>query len=237
MFRKLLEKATKLMGQAQTVIDEKLQRYGGVLGQLAVLKYDDFLTAVFELNEISCSLPDPHGKTLQFEVKEGTDSTVLWKSTVRIRCKKLNKVKQVEECRIMNLHQFVQLYNNITLCVSSQERSEVTASQGAAEKLPEALEASIILQSIGGYEGDVHECCICMDAKTDIILSCNHMYCEKCIDRWDVNHHKCPVCRQEMKNQKESWVLPEKPDEEEVADYVMGVADKAGAREPLGKPV
>ncbi|XP_070552159.1 RING finger protein 141-like [Ptychodera flava] len=236
MFRKVVEKVTQIMGQTQAAAIEKIHKHGGILGQLTVLKYDDFLALVSELNEIASSLPDPGGKKLQFEVKFGTDTSVLWKSTVRIRCKKLDRENQMEQSRVMNLHQFVQLYNTMTSCVSSQESADDSnGNSSQAESTP--LQASTILQKIGGYEDDSMDCCICMDAKTDVILPCNHMYCEKCIDTWDVSHHFCPVCRQEIKNQKESWVLPEKPDEEEVADYLMGVAGKTGRREPDFRPL
>ncbi|XP_006812631.1 RING finger protein 141-like isoform X1 [Saccoglossus kowalevskii] len=237
MFKKLLERITKVMGQAHTTVHENLLKYGGILGQLTVLRYQDFLHAICELNEIAGTLHDSQGKKLQFEVKRGTDNTVLWKSTVRVRCKKLNNENQVELTRIMNLHQFVQLYNSITRCVTSSHDEESQAQEGTSQMLTGPLEASAILKTIGGFESDISECCICMDARTDIILTCNHMYCEKCIDKWNVNHHQCPICRQEIKNKEEPWVLPEKPDDEEVAKYLIGVADKMGHQEPNVRPV
>ncbi|XP_006812632.1 RING finger protein 141-like isoform X2 [Saccoglossus kowalevskii] len=200
MFKKLLERITKVMGQAHTTVHENLLKYGGILGQLTVLRYQDFLHAICELNEIAGTLHDSQGKKLQFEVKRGTDNTVLWKSTVRVRCKKLNNENQVELTRIMNLHQFVQLYNSITRCVTSSHDEESQAQEGTSQMLTGPLEASAILKT-------------------------------------NVNHHQCPICRQEIKNKEEPWVLPEKPDDEEVAKYLIGVADKMGHQEPNVRPV
>ncbi len=38
-------------------------------------------------------------------------------------------------------------------------------------------------------------CCICMENKPNLILSCTHSYCETCIKEWQVTSLSCPVCR------------------------------------------
>ena len=49
-----------------------------------------------------------------FEVKPGTDATVLWKGTVRIKCIKLDPVEQkVEKSRELNLKQFLQVLRSV----------------------------------------------------------------------------------------------------------------------------
>ena len=42
-----------------------------------------------------------------------------------------------------------------------------------------------ITEDCGNAEkSTAEECCICMDRKAQIMLSCNHNYCEQCIDAW-----------------------------------------------------
>lgn len=34
-----------------------------------------------------------------------------------------------------------------------------------------------------------------MESKSNLILSCTHNYCEKCIEEWQVTSDTCPICR------------------------------------------
>ena len=53
---------------------------------------------------------DSNGKQLVFAVKKGTDSTLLWKGTVRIACVKLDPVtKKVDTYRFLNLGEFLRV--------------------------------------------------------------------------------------------------------------------------------
>ena len=58
--------------------------------EIAGLNYEEFLDYVSELNEISSHFLDANGKQLVFAVKKGTDSTALWKGTVRVACVKVS---------------------------------------------------------------------------------------------------------------------------------------------------
>ena len=55
------------------------------------LSYDVFLSTITEVNKISGHFLDTNGKQLVFAVKKGTDSSFLWKATVRIACVKIGK--------------------------------------------------------------------------------------------------------------------------------------------------
>lgn len=53
---------------------------------------------------------DSDGKQLVFVVKKGSDSSILWKGTVKIICLKYDtETKQMESCRILNLAQFLKV--------------------------------------------------------------------------------------------------------------------------------
>ena len=48
----------------------------------------------------------------------------------------------------------------------------------------------------------------------------------------NVNHKTCPICRAKVDNSDDTWVLTEKPDQNEMAyettGYLMGLADRTG---------
>ena len=53
---------------------------------------------------------DADGKQLVFVVKKGSDSSILWKGTVRIVCLKYHpELKTMEDCRLLNLVQFMRV--------------------------------------------------------------------------------------------------------------------------------
>ncbi|XP_022088358.1 RING finger protein 141-like [Acanthaster planci] len=83
----------------------------------------------------------------------------------------------------------------------------------------------VSLESID--EGD---CCICMEKKADIVLSCTHTYCQLCIEDWRKQHNTCPMCMDDMGNAKDLWALPDKPDADEMTAYLMSIADSKEQR-------
>lgn len=49
-------------------------------------------------------------------------------------------------------------------------------------------------------ETDDCECSICYnDKKNEVILKCNHSFCEECIKSWEKINKTCPLCRKNIK--------------------------------------
>ena len=82
--------------------------------RLTVISYEEFLEDIRQLNEISSRYLDDNGKQLVFAVKKGTDSTILWRATVRIACVKLDaQTRKIESCRALSLKQFLVVYSKL----------------------------------------------------------------------------------------------------------------------------
>lgn len=45
-------------------------------------------------------------------------------------------------------------------------------------------------------QDDDELCCICEEKRSDIMLQCYHLFCEKCIETWLFKKiNSCPLCR------------------------------------------
>lgn len=220
----------QLSGQTMmTRLPEKLVKHAGLVRDSGYLTYDEFLGRVAELNDVTAKLAAGQQKHLLFEVQPGSDASALWKVAVRIVCTKINKVDgMVEASRIMNLYQFIQLYRDIT-----SQAAEVLSAGGASEgpsgqlSSAESCQASMWMGRVKQLT-DEEECCICMDGKADLILPCAHSFCQKCIDKWSGQSRNCPICRLQVTAANESWVMSDVPTEEDIAGYILNLADEAG---------
>ncbi|XP_063053729.1 RING finger protein 141 [Engraulis encrasicolus] len=216
----------QLTGQAVGRLPEKLCKHAGLVRESGYLTYEEFLGRVAELNEVTAKLAAGQQKHLLFEVQPGSDSSALWKVAVRIVCTKINKEDGVVEAsRIMNLYQFIQLYKDVT-----SQAAEVFSGEAAASGQLSSVESCQASMWMGRVKQltDEEECCICMDGKADLILPCAHSFCQKCIDKWSGQNRNCPICRIQVTAANESWVMSDAPTEEDIAGYILNLADEAG---------
>lgn len=227
-------------------IQEEICRHARVFSELAGLTYEDFQSCLAKLNAISKQCMDSNGKQLVFAVKKGTDSTLLWKGTVRIACVKLDPVtKKVDTYRFLNLGEFLRVFKTLqcqlaaaqqsshsenTLNSSSSEASASstvnTQSPAVMDKRP--LTASMLLEKVdnatGCYSGTAEkliECCICLERKPDVMLPCAHSYCMPCIEQWNVNNKTCPICRETLDSTDDTWVISEVPGSQEISEEIL----------------
>ncbi|KAM9301631.1 RING finger protein 141 [Gastrophryne carolinensis] len=210
-------------------LPEKVVKHVTLVRESGFLTYEEFLGRIAELNDVTAQLASGQDKYLLFEVQPGSDASALWKVVVRVLCTKINKNSGiVEVSRIMNLYQFIQLYKDIT-CHATSVSSESAAAEENAESLSyvSSCQASILMGKVKQLT-DEEECCICMDGRADLILPCTHSFCQKCIDKWSDRNRNCPICRLQVSGMNDSWVVSDAPTKEDVANYILNLADEVG---------
>ncbi|XP_072278359.1 RING finger protein 141 [Pyxicephalus adspersus] len=211
-------------------LPEKVAKHVTLVRESGFLTYEEFLGRVAELNDVTARLASGQDKHLLFEVQPGSDTSALWKVVVRVLCTKINKTTGiVEVSRIMNLYQFIQLYKEITSHADSIFAQSSSGAEENAENLSSvsSCQASILMGKVKQLT-DEEECCICMDGRADLILPCAHSFCQKCIDKWSDRNRNCPICRLQVTGVNDSWVVSEAPTKEDVANYILNLADEVG---------
>ena len=204
--------------------------------EIANLSYDDFLDNVTELNELASHFLDSNGKLLVFAVKKGTDTTPLWKGTVRVACCKVDaNTKDVDTYRVLTLKQFLAIFKSLqtqTAALREDASSADSSPDTDLVKVPGVtrphplttakFSASVLLEEALGEEAaSLDECCVCLERKPDLILPCAHAYCVQCIEQWNVNHKTCPVCRESVNSAEEGWVISDGPDSLDIATQIQ----------------
>ncbi|XP_077516800.1 RING finger protein 141-like isoform X3 [Amblyomma americanum] len=189
-------------------------RHTQVFGEITTLTFERFLAKVDELNDICQYLVDTKNRRLIFEVHSSSDTPVLWKSEVRVSCKRVPVGSAEEEAsRFLTLRQFLHTYHTIkayyTAAVAACGASPAASDMGAS-----ALFSGVLGSSGSGAE--LEECCICMEHRPEVTLPCTHSYCLRCIEQWNVSNTTCPLCREEFASTRETWVMSEAPESSEV---------------------
>uniref|UniRef100_A0A8C4SYS3 Ring finger protein 141 n=1 Tax=Erpetoichthys calabaricus TaxID=27687 RepID=A0A8C4SYS3_ERPCA len=83
----------QLSSQAHTSINklpEKVARHAALARESGFLTHEEFLARLAELNEITSQLVAGQVKHLLFELQPGSDSSALWKVSVKIVCTKVS---------------------------------------------------------------------------------------------------------------------------------------------------
>uniref|UniRef100_A0A914W0T8 RING finger protein 141 n=1 Tax=Plectus sambesii TaxID=2011161 RepID=A0A914W0T8_9BILA len=203
--------------------------------RVATIGWEEFLQYVSALNEKCRGLIDANGKYLLFALKKGSADTYLWKATVRICCLKMNSLTgKVESRKFLSLVQFLRLHKSLLAMI---ERPNVHIDTDTPVKtFDNGMTTSILLENVGAGastssdENDLSDlktdCQICMERQPEVILPCAHCYCLVCIERWSEGGHRwCPICREQIKNTDDAWVISDFPEQDEVSNYLMSLAD------------
>ncbi|KAL9955559.1 hypothetical protein ACROYT_G036897 [Oculina patagonica] len=237
------------MGQQYSFVVKVLHDHALVLKDLAVLNHEGLSSAVEYLNKTLKTFAEGRGHHTVFVIKEPSDENFppyLWKATTRIICYKVNSYSgNVESERVMDLRQFCKLYRDITKqlrhtqSITDEDWEKVDCDGETCvscpvklEEVRESLCASMIftrVDEVAAEDSPKDECCICMDRKAEVILACVHSFCKHCIDRWSDVNNTCPICRDEIHGNKDYWEMPEAPSKGEIGQFVLGLAEGAGA--------
>ncbi|XP_021926613.1 RING finger protein 141-like isoform X2 [Zootermopsis nevadensis] len=222
-------------------IQEDICRHARVFSEIASLTYQDFQSCLGKLNTLLKQCVDSNGKQLIFIVKKGTDSTLLWKGTVRIACVKLNPLtNKVDTYRLLNLSEFLKVFRTLQCQLAAARQSSLNSSSSEASasitggtSLPSLMDQNLLTatmlfeeveSSAGCYSGTgerLNECCICLERKPDVMLPCAHSYCMPCIEQWNVNNKTCPICRETLDSTDDTWVISEVPGSHEISEEIF----------------
>jgi len=221
------------LGQLQGEVLRQTRRYR----EIADLSYEEFQDCVTELNQISSQFLDTNGKQLVFAVKKGTDSTALWKGTVKVACVKVDSSSQeVDSYRLLNLKQFLAVFRSLQTQTAALREDQVESSSDSsgpdspghcssphpltlAKFSASSLLAEALVETVG--PASLEECCVCLERRPDVILPCAHSYCQPCIEQWNVNHKTCPVCRETLASTEDGWVISDGPDSLDIATEIQ----------------
>ncbi|PSN53610.1 RING finger protein 141 [Blattella germanica] len=204
-------------------IQEEIVRHARVFSEIAALTYEDFQACLGKLNTLSKQCTDSSGRQLIFAVKKGTDSTLLWKGTVRIACVKIDPItKKVDTYRLLNLSEFLRVFKTLQcqLAAAQQSTHKEAAGSSAEARL---LTATMLLEEVDLATGSerLNECCICLERRPDVMLPCAHSYCMPCIEQWNVNNKTCPICRETLDSTDDTWVISEVPGSHEISEEIF----------------
>uniref|UniRef100_A0A0N5AX94 RING finger protein 141 n=1 Tax=Syphacia muris TaxID=451379 RepID=A0A0N5AX94_9BILA len=196
------------MGQAISSVRYEARRAARVMS----ITWPEFVESICDLNAKCGKLVDIHGQYLIFAVKRGTADNVFWKATIRICVLKKSEHSTPDSCRIITLGQFLTL-----------EKSLLVILDGLITGQNNSFDSTSCLKSAYPDDG---ECIICMERKTDTILSCTHAYCLPCIEQWKaLGKNFCPLCREGLQSDGwYSWVVPEQPEGDLLREYLTTLA-------------
>ncbi|KAK6972769.1 RING finger protein 141, partial [Biomphalaria glabrata] len=234
-----------IMGQATSSIpsesdlgqfNNKLVTHFNIIKSLATVSHKDIVDCIEQLNTVTKSFTDRAGKQLRFLIQEGTDTTFIWKGTIRICCLKINTSNsEIESKRLLTLRQFVATYKEIIDQVSALSTADkIDALQPSSSNLDEMTTSAIFsAEKKPDTEEPINECCVCMDRRACVALSCCHEFCEICIDNWtrDERHSNCPMCRTHVSGSDDTWVMPRKSDTNDygtdLKDHLVSIPDRS----------
>ncbi|KAF4520773.1 hypothetical protein B566_EDAN011425 [Ephemera danica] len=197
----VVHKATdSIMGQtASESLPEKIDSVGGEIvrqarhfTELATLSYEDFQKSLRELNALSNECIDSQGRKLVFAVKKGTDTTILWKSTIKIACIRVDVASnKIESFKLLTLGQLLKVAHTL----QNHREAAAQSSQQSLGVPPDIFNSSVLLQEVDLIPGET--------------LGEN------------VNHKTCPICREKLDSTEDTWVISEAPGSDEISQEIQ----------------
>lgn len=242
-----------------TTLQDDIFRQARSITEIANLSYSEFQQHLGDLNKLSKHCMDADGKVMVFAVKKGTDSTFLWRGTVRIACIKVDlSTNKIDTYRLLTLGQFLKVFRSIqNQFAAAQQSSTDRGSRSTSIDESETSSSSIspsetntshtftssdalkifeqrVQEAASGLldVDKLTECCICLDRKPEVMLPCAHSYCLVCFEQWNVKHKTCPICREALESSDETWVISDFPAESEISEDICHTLMKLANNPP-----
>eukprot|EP01147_Barroeca_monosierra_P009113 gene9113-1415_t len=172
----------------------------------------DLDVAISEANEICSRLAPCKKRRLKFCLvptqqhdNHFPESGIFWRLTVRIQPIFILDDGSEEHCtRVLSLWNFARVYQFITETCGENCHSLLDLKQ-TFEDAPECGE----------------KCGICFENDPQEILPCLHSFCESCLRSWHDISTTCPMCRDCLTNDMDSFVSISKPSFAQVNEYLV----------------
>ncbi|CRK90551.1 CLUMA_CG004255, isoform A [Clunio marinus] len=214
-----------LLPDTVDTVQFQIKKHSKILSELNNLTYEQFQECLAELNDLSRKCIDKDGNQLVFAVNKDSYVQWIWKATIKISCVSINPdSRKISQIKIMNLKQFLHVFNtmvvNIEAITASEERQK---SASSSPIYPTTLLNQLDNDPKFNFDSATDDdCIICMERKPEVILSCLHTFCTLCIEQWNETGKKsCPICSQELKDTKDSWVPLEIPEPDEINEEIV----------------
>lgn len=150
--------------------------------------------------------------------------------------------RRIDQYRLLNLKQFLAVFrtfeNHINALIKSEDKGCNTSMlmQTVREIADGRAEGSAATASSNPSSSapDDDECIICMERKSDLVLSCAHSFCCPCIEQWKVQNSHCPICEEAI---DDDWVLSESPNADEINEQICAELFKLSTTDEEAPPV
>lgn len=204
----------------------QIKKHNKIFQDLNSLTYEEFLTNLEELNELSRKCIDKEGNQLVFAVNRGSNQIQwIWKATIKIAAVSINpSSRKINSIKIINLNQFLHIFNTMVTNVKAIQDIEERQRTSPKPSYPFEIDHKFDFDST--EDASFEDCIICLDRKPEVILPCLHKYCLPCITQWTENKKSCPVCDQAVVSSKDSWVQLEIPDADEINEEIVSQLQK-----------
>lgn len=135
---------------------------------------------------------------------------------MRIACVKVQlQPRSITQFRLLNLKQFLSVFRTFEMHLNALIRSEDNGCNTTSMLMDTVRAIADGQPPIAESTDD--ECIICMERKSDVLLSCAHSFCCPCIEQWKVQNSSCPVCQEAI---DDDWVLSETPNADEINEAI-----------------
>eukprot|EP01130_Rhizamoeba_saxonica_P017446 TRINITY_DN8461_c0_g1_i1.p1 TRINITY_DN8461_c0_g1~~TRINITY_DN8461_c0_g1_i1.p1 ORF type:complete len:203 (-),score=44.73 TRINITY_DN8461_c0_g1_i1:55-663(-) len=177
-------------------------------------------------NSLAAQYSDKYDQYLNFDlqpkktISHPNRPPLFWRMRSIVSVSKVSLGGEFSEPKNLDLGQFYRIYSVLQQYGTVES---IPRDEESLELLRQSLQIDSI--SIDELEVDENECCICMDRMSEIVLNCNHAFCEECLLEWNKRSETCPYCRKVANAASDDvWVITSDPSTE-IGDFFCRFVD------------